>query len=75
MDDVCNLFPTQGDPGYAQTARYIAEAGIACLPQDKGGISGPGYAGGVLTPSTAFGSAFREHLKNKEDVKLDFYVE
>merc|ERR1712159_921523 len=65
----------QGDPGYAQTARYVAEAGIACLPQNKGGISDSGFVGGVLTPSTAFGISFREHLKNKEEVKLDFYVD
>lgn len=68
-------FCNQGDPGYAQTARYIAEAGIACLPQEKGGVSGSGFIGGVLTPSTAFGSAFREHLKKKEDIKLDFYID
>ena len=42
----------QGDPGYFQTAKFISEAGIACLSSDKGGHSGSGFVGGVLTPST-----------------------
>ena len=38
-----------GDPGYAQTARFVAEAGVACLSKEKFPSS---FSGGVLTPST-----------------------
>ena len=62
----------RGDPGYAQTARYIAESGVACLTPERGGVSGSGFVGGVLTPSTAFGVEFRERLKKK--IGLDFYT-
>lgn len=64
----------QGDPGYAQTARFVAESAIACLPREKGGIEGIDlHSGGVLTPSTAFGPKFRERLHGK--IGLQYFVD
>ena len=47
------------DPGYGQTAVMIAEAGL-CLAFDE---TATGLEGGVLTPTSAMGTALIERLR------------
>ena len=49
-----------GDPGYSDTAKILAEAGVL-LASDGG--SGPVRRGGVLTPAVAFGDAVLRGLE------------
>ena len=49
-----------GDPGYSDTARILAEAGVLLA---SGGGSGPVRRGGVLTPAAAFGDAILRGLE------------
>jgi short subunit dehydrogenase-like uncharacterized protein len=56
----------KGDPGYKQTAKFAAEAGV-CLAMDQN--LPPMY--GILTPSTAMGTVLIDRLKNKG---VEFYM-
>jgi len=51
-EEICtgSLEAMRGDPGYAQTSRFVAESAVACLSDEKGGFSGA-IKSGVLTPS------------------------
>lgn len=57
-----------GDPGYRQTAKFVAESSLSLafdqdiLPQSFG----------ILTPSTAMGNVLIERLRKKG---VDFYVD
>ncbi|KAI9003966.1 putative saccharopine dehydrogenase [Hyaloraphidium curvatum] len=48
-----------GDPGYAETAKYVAEAGL-CLALQKDQLPGKG---GVITPIAAFGQVLVDRLR------------
>jgi short subunit dehydrogenase-like uncharacterized protein len=61
------LSAKNGDPGYAQTAKFVAEAGI-CLALDTQKIP---QRYGMLTPSISMGAVLRQRLQNKE---VDFFV-
>jgi short subunit dehydrogenase-like uncharacterized protein len=54
-----------GDPGYGETAKMLAEAGVL-LAGSAGAVAAlPGkavFGGGFLTPATAFGGALTERL-------------
>jgi short subunit dehydrogenase-like uncharacterized protein len=50
-----------GDPGYVQTAKMVAEAAL-CATFDK--ETAPATSG-ILTPATAFGPALRKRLDDK----------
>ena len=52
----------QGDPGYGATSALLAESAL-CLARGGGGGGGAGPAGGVLTPSTAMGTALVDRLE------------
>ncbi len=48
-----------GDPGYTETAKMVAESAL-CLVQQRASLP---FAGGVLTPAAAFGSALVDRLR------------
>jgi short subunit dehydrogenase-like uncharacterized protein len=50
-----------GDGGYEETAKMLAEAGIACALQ-RADLPGTALGGGFLTPSTAMGKVLLERL-------------
>lgn len=56
-----------GDPGYGQTARMVAEAAV-CLALNEGHIESPdprrASVYGVITPSLAFGDAMIRRMTN-----------
>lgn len=57
-----SLSAFNGDPGYKQTAKFIVESAL-CFIFDSDSITS-NY--GVLTPSTAFGSAIKKRLQAKD---------
>ncbi|MFO0679499.1 MAG: saccharopine dehydrogenase NADP-binding domain-containing protein [Polyangiaceae bacterium] len=56
------------DPGYAETAKMVAESAL-CLAHDRKTLGTPF---GVLTPATAMGDALVQHLR---DAGMKFTVE
>lgn len=48
-----------GDPGYDETAKMVAEAGL-CLAENRDEL--PGRGGGILTPASAFGHTLIRRL-------------
>ncbi len=50
---------SDGDPGYGETAKMVAETAL-CLAQDRDELSSPG---GVLTPAAALGESLVERLR------------
>ena len=50
-----------GDPGYLETAKMLAEAGLT-LVHHRNEVPGARRGGGLLTPATAMGSVLRQRL-------------
>jgi short subunit dehydrogenase-like uncharacterized protein len=57
-----------GDPGYGETAKMLAEAGVLLAGRADEVAALPGkavFAGGFLTPATAFGGALTQRLHER----------